>query len=100
MYFWGESVAGRGSDEIASCLLHWLGEEAEFTTLTIFADNCAGQNKNLNMILMALREVHSARLFRVELALLVSGHSYLPCDRSFGVLEKAIRQKRGAVYPK
>lgn len=103
MYVWNETEAARGSDEVASCLLHWISERqagnAEFTILTIFADNCGGQNKNINIILMALREVHSRRLFRVELTFLVSGHSFLPCDRSFGVIEKAIRQREVIYTP-
>lgn len=97
MFVWDETVAGRGSIEIASCLSKWLddhfgGEPAqELTTLSIFADNCAGQNKNLQMVLFLLRQIHSRRLVRVELSFLVSGHSYMPCDRSFGVIEKEIR---------
>ena len=97
MYLWDETVAGRGSIEIASCLNKWRdnhfgGEPAqELTTLSIFADNCAGQNKNLQMVLFLLREIHSRRLTRVELSFLVSGHSFMPCDRSFGVIEKEVR---------
>ena len=54
------------------------------------AVEATSQNKNLSMILMALRELHSARLFRVEMTFLVSGHFSLPCDCSFGMIENKI----------
>lgn len=93
MFVWEETVGGRGSEEVGSCWLKWLelmsGET--FNTVTIIADNCAGQNKNIVLVLTALQQVHSGRLNRVELVFLVSGHSYMPCDRSFGLIEKRIR---------
>ena len=96
MFVWDEESGGRGSDEIASCLMKWLDikfdeEQLDFLELTIFADNCGGQNKNHTMVASALRQIHMKRLNRVEFIFLVSGHSYMPCDRSFGVIEKSIR---------
>ena len=40
---------------------------------------------------MALQKIHQKVLERVEFIYLVSGHSYLPCDRTFGVIEKKLR---------
>lgn len=106
MFVWDESVAGRGSSEIASCVLKWLDLRLGHnctdarTMLTIFADNCAGQNKNLQMVLMALRELHRRRLARVEFSFLVSGHSYLPCDAAFGHVELEIRRRNVIQTPK
>lgn len=93
MFVWEETTGGRGSDEIGSCWLKWLElmNTEPFNTVTIVADNCAGQNKNLVIVLAALQQVHAGRLKRVELVFLVSGHSYMPCDRSFGLIEKRIR---------
>ena len=88
-------MGGRGSDEVASCLLKWVkkrqNEEEEFDVLRVFCDNSAGQNKNLFVILTALRMIHAKMLFRVEFVFLVSGHSYMPCDRSFGNIEKKFK---------
>ena len=95
MFVWDETTGGRGSDEVASCILKWLSlrsdEGQEFDVLRIFCDNCAGQNKNMFVLLTALRMIHAKKLFRVEIIFLVSGHSFLPCDRDFGVLEKKFR---------
>lgn len=59
--------------------------------LIVFSDNCAGQNKNINLMLLYLRLIHSKRLSGVHHYYLETGHSYLPCDRDFGVLEKHLR---------
>ena len=93
MFIWEETSGGRGSDEIGSCWLKWLElmNSDTFNTVTIVADNCGGQNKNVVIVLTALQQVHKGRLKRVELVFLVSGHSYMPCDRSFGLIEKRIR---------
>lgn len=99
LYVWDETSGGKGSTEVASCINKWLdvtlGRQCVGGrhTLTIFADNCAGQNKNLQMVLMGLREVHSRRLARLELSFLVSGHSYMPCDAVFGNIELEIRRR-------
>ena len=47
------------------------------------ADNCGGQNKNHKLVLALMRLVHLGMLDRIELAFMVSGHSYLPCDQGF-----------------
>ena len=62
-----------------------------FEVLRIFCDNCAGQNKNLFVLLAALRIIHAKKLFRIEIIFMVSGHSFLPCDQRFGVIEKKVR---------
>ncbi|KAG0723540.1 hypothetical protein GWK47_042477 [Chionoecetes opilio] len=51
------------------------------------------------MMLMALQQVHMKRLFRVEFVFLKSGHSYLPCDRAFGSIEKRIRKRESIATP-
>ena len=95
MFVWDEMTAGRGADEMASCLLKWIDikmrqQGQDFTTLRVFCDNCAGQNKNHIMVLAALKLVQASVLFRVEFVFMVSGHSYLPCDRAFGNIEKKL----------
>ncbi|KAG0715199.1 hypothetical protein GWK47_012486 [Chionoecetes opilio] len=96
MFVWDETVAGRGS-EVAICLLKWLKIKADaghdFATLRVFCDNCAGQNKNIYVILMALQQIHKKRLFRIEFVFLKPGHSYMPCDRTFGNIEKKIKSR-------
>ena len=100
-FVWDEVNGGRGSSEIASCILLWLNSEwargETFTVLKIVSDNCGGQNKNINLLLSYLRLIHSGRLANIEHYYLVPGHSYMACDRAFGNIEKTIRAT-GDVY--
>lgn len=90
MFMWTEDVAKRGSEEIASCLLKYLtsrsttGEEE----VIIYTDNCGGQNKNWVLMMLWLQLVRENRYNAIEHRFLVSGHTYLPSDRDFAVIEK------------
>ena len=96
MFLWDEAQAMRGPNEIGSCINKWLDMVAEqndgnFNVLRIYADNAAGQNKNIYIILTLLQRIQQKRLLHIEVVFLVSGHTYLPCDRAFGVIEKHLR---------
>ncbi|KAE8900693.1 hypothetical protein PF007_g14945 [Phytophthora fragariae] len=48
-YIYDESTSGKGSDQINSMLAHFIETKlvpAGKTKLTVYADNCSGQNKN------------------------------------------------------
>ena len=53
-YVWTEDDAKRGSNEVTSCLLHFI--EMKVTEgikhFYLWSDNCAGQNRNKNLISM------------------------------------------------
>ena len=55
------------------------------------SDNSAGQNKNVNLILTYLRELHAGNITEIDHYYLVPCHSYMACDRAFGNIEKFIR---------
>ena len=95
MYLWDEVTAKRGSCEIMSCLQHYVetNHNDNQTKLLLYSDNCAGQNKNTNVILGCLRLLHSKKFFRIEHRFLVPGHSFLPCDRHFGNIESRLRRE-------
>ena len=92
---WNESVASRGSNEICSCLDHYVQTylSHHVKRLVIFSDNCSGQNKNINVVLMYLRLVHSGKFDKVEHYFMEPGHSYLDNDRDFGNLELFMKGK-------
>ena len=58
-----------------------------------------GQNKNNNLVLALLRLVHLGEFDRVELAYLVSGHSYMPCDRKFGNIAQDLSKYESIASP-
>lgn len=101
MYVWDEVTAKRGSLEIVSCLKHYIDNHCSehIQQLILFSDNCPGQNKNINMVLFCLKLIHEHKFVSIRHFFLLPGHSYMPCDRSFGVIEKNLR-KRSNIYSK
>ena len=89
MCVWDESIAGRGSSEIASCLLEYLSQNnPSVKKLTCYSDSCFGQNKNCQMICFWEWLIWHRRFTRIDHKFLVRGHTYLPCDRDFALIEK------------
>ena len=87
-------IAHRGSIEVASFRLKWV--KTKFTPLTkpevrkliIFSDRCFGQNNNWRMLNLMSMLGSMGYSTQVEQQFMVSGHSFLPCDRSFATIEK------------
>ena len=95
MFVWPENLAKRGSNEIASCLYKYIEDcvSKEIKDLVIFSDNCAGQNKNLNITLACLRLIQAERFRTITHIFMVAGHSYMDCDRDFGCLARSLKGK-------
>lgn len=95
-YRWVESEYGRGSNEILSCLSHFLHQVIVhhlngINKLRFFSDSCSGQNKNYAAIVM-LHKFCLSRNIEYEWFFPIRGHSYMPADRAFGILEKKLRK--------
>lgn len=94
MYVWNESIASRGSQEIASCLFkHFTNFVPKNTQkIVLRSDACSGQNRNIKMALMMKKFLSNdsthPELTSIEQHFYVSGHSYNSCDRSFALIEK------------
>ena len=100
MYVWPENYAGRGADEIVSCLSQFCDEHLQgIKTLVAYSDNCFGQNKNITVVAFWLSIIHKRLVETVEHKYLVSGHSYLPCDRDFGLIEKRKKVQKYVFTP-
>lgn len=93
MCLWDESVTGRGGNEIASCLLKVLlcPNFPKRKNLVMWSDNCIGQNKNKIILMLLIYLVSNGIYETVEQKFVVSGHSYLTCDRDFAQIEKRKR---------
>lgn len=104
-YVWTEDVHAKGSNELSSALYHCLQNNVNFTgveVLRLMADGCSGQNKNSTTIGMVSKWFSSSAprsLKKVELIFPVTGHSFIPPDRVFGVAEKEIRKRNTIVQP-
>jgi len=68
----------------------------------LVSDGCGGQNKNNIVLGMAMSWLVAApaRINTVELMFPVRGHSFLPCDRLFGRIEKELKSKDSILCPK
>lgn len=90
-YMWHENEAGRGSNEIASCLFkHIMTYLSPLVRhLCVFSDCCSGQNRN-NIVAAALmtclQEVST--LETIEHIFLVPGHTRLECDSKHSIIER------------
>ena len=97
MCVWNECIAGRGSNEIISCLLEYFARERpQAKKLTCYSDSCFGQNKNTQMICFWSKLINKGQFTRIDHKFLVRGHTYLPNDRDFAHIEK--RKDSAMVY--
>jgi hypothetical protein len=113
-FVWDESLAKRGSNEVGSCVMNWMTEKASegvkqvrvlkivfllftlfFKQVTLFSDNCAGQNRN-RYIFGAY--AHFARKFGVSVAhiFLEPGHTQNEADSVHALIERT--KKNAKIY--
>ena len=100
MMMWPETVAGRGSDEVGSCIIKFLNlhnEEIRPKKLMVYSDNCGGQNKNFSIMCLWQYLIVKKYYEEVQHNFPVSGHTMMPCDRDFGDIERVLR-KRQCIY--
>lgn len=102
MYTWHERVAKRGAAEIASCILKYISSNyndllpGEVRKLIIWSDRCVGQNNNWTMIALCQYLIKTKYFTEINQKFLTSGHSFLPCDRDFALIEK--KKKTARLY--
>lgn len=101
MYLWDESIASRGPDEIGSCLLHYVEHYVRSKKLIMYSDQCGGQNRNIKLALICNYIVSSPgfTVNQIDHKFLVSGHTFLPCDQDFGLIEKKKKLHKNIFLP-
>lgn len=90
-FMWHEAIAGRGSDQIASCLYKKISCLPESVKHVItYSDTCAGQNRNLNMTAMLCWAMQKhPHLEYIDQKFLIPGHTHLECDADHARIERA-----------
>lgn len=93
VYMYHEGIAKKGGNEVASLLVDFLQQHIPKTAkeLHIFSDACTGQNRN-HTVLRALLGLSMSLKIPIKQYFPVRGHSYLPCDRTFGVIKRAMKK--------
>ncbi|CAH0553148.1 unnamed protein product [Brassicogethes aeneus] len=93
-FVWKEGTAGRGAQEVGSCLKKFVDMylTPETEELILWSDSCGGQNRNIKIVLLlkAILEAHPL-LKTIYLKYLIPGHSFLPNDTDFGEIERSIK---------
>lgn len=101
MYLYSEHFAGKGPNDVISCLDHYISELPQnIKKISIFADNCFSQNKNKYLFAYLEKTVHTCvSIQEIHIKFPLPGHSRMPCDRDFGRIEKKRRKKDKAILP-
>ena len=102
MYLYAEHYAGKGPNEVISCLSHYISTmPKEITTLHIFCDNCFSQNKNryLMAYLCHVVDRNDNNLQEIHVQYPIPGHSRMPCDRDFGRIEQKQQKRHNVCRP-
>jgi len=102
-FMYDESVAKKSQNEVISFLHFYLQNllSQGVETLYLFADNCSSQNKN-NAIIEYLYNIIQSNAFKLETVIQrypEPGHSFLPCDRCFGLIEQQKRKIERVFLP-
>lgn len=102
-FCWTENEYKKGSNEISSCIYHILESSGcgdDIHTIRLMCDGCGGQNKNTTLISMCCYWLSKQnRIKKIEVVFPVRGHSFMPADRVFGLIEKDIRKKEVILEP-
>lgn len=104
-YSWLENERLKGSNEIASAVYHCLKKSEttmdETHTVRLVSDGCPGQNKNCTLLTMGVKWLQEAprQIRELQIIFPVTGHSYLPPDRVFGVTEKKLKRMDTIILP-
>lgn len=90
MNIWHEGIASRGPNEIGSCVLLHCQKlaAAGVRKLSVYTDSCGGQNRNKKLALLWLYICQRYGFEEIMHRFMVSGHSFLPNDADFGVIER------------
>jgi len=101
MNVWHEGVASRGAQDIASCLLSYCSRKAAegIEKVTAYSDACGGQNRNSKVVAMWMYIVQTTPIKEINHKFMVSGHSYLPNDSDFGVIERKVSRTSQMYVP-
>lgn len=93
-FVYTERKGGKGSNEVISMLVHFLESRLDGKeTLTEYADNCGGQNKNNFVLKFFMMLAHTGKFQVVNFKFFVKGHTKNACDRGFGHIRKKIEKR-------
>ncbi|CAH1959018.1 unnamed protein product [Acanthoscelides obtectus] len=92
-FVWDESVAGRGGNEMASCMMRYILDlPNSIERIIIWSDNCPSQNRNQQMIMCySYLLMMKPSLKCIEHKFLLRGHTHMEADTVHARIEKQIK---------
>jgi hypothetical protein len=99
-----ESTAKKGSNNVASMLMHnlhehnWLMKGNPGKRLTIVMDNCGGHNKSNHTLCLASYLVEMKFFLEVEFVFYVRGHTQNAYDRMFNQMKRRFHKQDIFIY--
>ena len=103
-FCWTENQYKKNANLIASCIFHLLKatDLTKFKRIRLMADGCGGQNKNtifVTMVMYWFSLYAPPNIEEVALIFPVTGHSFIPPDRVFGLIEREVKTNEIIVNP-
>ena len=92
-FMWPENEGRRGSNEVASCLFKYMDVQSKqgIKQITMFSDNCAGQNRN-RFVAFALNFARKHfKLDKITHIFLEKGHTETENDSVHATIERKVR---------
>lgn len=94
-YVWSEDDAKKGSNEVASCLLHYFIYMAStgIDKFLLYSDNCSGQNRNKNVFSMY---TYASGKYKIDIkhTFLEVGHTQNEGDNVHAQIERHSRKQK------
>lgn len=100
-YMYDESTGKKGANEVISFLNHYFENilSGNIKHLYLFSDNCCAQNKNTALVQFLFTCANIGRFETITHRFPEPGHSFMPCDRCFGLIEKNTRRTERIFLP-
>ena len=93
---WHEAVAGRDAEDVAAAFWQYLLQNRDKRLITIYADNCAAQQKSwlfATVLITYLQQAHNATE-RITIKYLETGHTAMSADSSHQVIQKKLAKSQ------
>ena len=100
MFVYSEHFAHKGPNEVISCLKWFFDNKVSKSVkiARVFMDNCFAQCKN-KFLLSFWYWLSQSQFQEIRLFYPIPGHSFMPIDRDFAMIEKCKRRCTKAVLP-
>ena len=100
MIMYSQTFARKGANETATFLHYYLTEVCDpvIRHVKLYMDNSTGTNKN-RFVLAMLHNLCLTKFESIEIIFPIVGHSYMPIDRSFAMIEKKKKREDKITTP-